>query len=246
MGESGIQAHSYCGFLLKEPWEIQTVGGTGYKVFTPFYNRLLEQNIRKPLPAPEAQSYPQGNLPASEDLASWQLLPHSPNWARGLEEAWEPGENAVYDRLELLIASAEQVNTVVRRIGGETGYFGWPLLWKLRGLMDKVSGGVGLRRGRRSRSQLSLGDVVDWWRVEALESNSLLRLRAEMRVPGQAWLEFKVSKIPEGKIELIQRAVFFPEGLLGRCYWWAVYPFHGLVFTGMIRNIIRQAEAVQS
>lgn len=105
MGESGIQAHSYCGFLLKEPWEIQTVGGTGYKVFTPFYNRLLELNIRKPLPAPEAQSYPQGNLPASEDLASWQLIPHSPNWARGLEEAWEPGENAVYDRLELLIDS---------------------------------------------------------------------------------------------------------------------------------------------
>ncbi|WP_334121040.1 SDR family oxidoreductase [Glutamicibacter sp.] len=167
-----------------------------------------------------------------------QELPSDPQWA---------GRTIYVDeRTVTTCASAEQVYTVVRRIGGETGYFAWPLLWKLRGLMDKVSGGVGLRRGRRSRSQLSLGDVVDWWRVEALESNSLLRLRAEMRVPGQAWLEFKVSKIPEGKIELIQRAVFFPEGLLGRCYWWAVYPFHGLVFTGMIRNIIRQAEAVQS
>jgi len=167
-----------------------------------------------------------------------QELPSDPQWA---------GRTVYVDeRTATTCASAEQVYTVVGRIGGETGYFAWPMLWKLRGLMDKVGGGVGLRRGRRSRSQLSLGDVVDWWRVEALEPNSLLRLRAEMRVPGQAWLEFKVSKIPEGKIQLIQRAVFFPEGLLGRCYWWAVYPFHGLVFTGMLRNIIRQAESVQS
>ncbi len=105
LAEREIQAQSYCGSLLKDPWEVQTVGGTGYKVFTPFYNRLLELNIRKPLPAPEAQDYPERNLPTTEELESWNLLPHSPNWARGLEEVWEPGENAVDDRLALLIDS---------------------------------------------------------------------------------------------------------------------------------------------
>lgn len=217
---------------------------------------VSDRKIGGLIPPPEKglTDYPQAVRLALEKIAadavetSWatahpvsapaQELPSDPQWA---------GRTAYVDeRRASTSASAEQVFMVVRRIGGETGYFAWPQLWKLRGLMDKIGGGVGLRRGRRSRSRLSLGDVVDWWRVEALEPNALLRLRAEMKVPGQAWLEFKISTSVEGKTELVQRAVFFPRGLLGRCYWWAVYPFHGLVFTGMLRNIIRQAETEQN
>jgi hypothetical protein len=109
--------------------------------------------------------------------------------------------------------------------------------------MDKLAGGVGLRRGRRQRENLALGDVVDWWRVEALEPGQLLRLRAEMRVPGSAWLEFQLSAETDGKTRLTQRAIFFPRGLTGRLYWWSVYPFHGLIFSSMLRSIVSQAEA---
>ena len=96
--------------------------------------------------------------------------------------------------------------------------------------------------GRRSHSTLALGDVLDWWRVEALEENRLLRLRAEMRAPGRAWLDYRIQKGSDGQTELIQRAVFFPRGLAGRCYWWAVYPFHAAIFPATIANIVRAAQ----
>jgi len=118
----------------------------------------------------------------------------------------------------------------------------FPSLWRIRGLMDKLSGGVGLLRGRRSRSTLALGDVVDWWRVEALERNQLLRLRAEMRVPGQAWLEFRLEQRPGERVQVTQRAIFVPRGLAGRAYWWSVSPFHAFIFSGMLKSIVQQAE----
>ncbi|WP_404290752.1 SDR family oxidoreductase [Glutamicibacter arilaitensis] len=161
-------------------------------------------------------------------------LPSDPDWA---------GHRVYVDeRTQDSSANAHQLFTVLGRIGGESGYFSFPLLWKVRGLMDKLAGGVGLRRGRRQREKLALGDVVDWWRVEALEPDQLLRLRAEMRVPGRAWLEFRLSAEGKGKTRLTQRAIFFPHGLSGRLYWWSVYPFHGLIFSSMLRSIISRAE----
>ncbi|MFJ2146780.1 NAD(P)-dependent oxidoreductase [Arthrobacter sp. MYb214] len=161
-------------------------------------------------------------------------LPSDPDWS---------GRKAYTDIRRISTTATEaQLFSVLHRLGGESPYFAFPALWKLRGLMDKLAGGVGSRRGRRSHSTLALGDVVDWWRVEALEENSLLRLRAEMRAPGQAWLDYRIDKRADGRSELIQRAVFFPRGLAGRCYWWAVYPFHGAIFPVTIKNIVRDAE----
>jgi hypothetical protein len=130
---------------------------------------------------------------------------------------------------------------VVQGIGGDTGYYSLPGAWAVRGVMDKLAGGVGLRRGRRSRQSLALGDALDWWRVEELVPNELLRLRAEMRVPGRAWLELSVKPIPGGSLYR-QRAVFFPHGLAGRLYWLSILPFHGVIFSSMARRITTAAE----
>jgi uncharacterized protein YbjT (DUF2867 family) len=130
----------------------------------------------------------------------------------------------------------------IRRIGGATGWYYADWLWRLRGAMDLVVGGVGLRRGRRDPDTLRVGDTVDCWRVEALEPNRRLRLAAEMKLPGRAWLEFEVSG-DSGGSTIRQTASFDPLGLLGRAYWYSVYPLHQFVFDGMLRNIAAAAVA---
>ncbi|HEX3311195.1 MAG TPA: DUF2867 domain-containing protein, partial [Streptosporangiaceae bacterium] len=108
----------------------------------------------------------------------------------------------------------------------------------------RLVGGVGLRRGRRDPQRLYVGDALDFWRVEALEEGRLLRLRAEMRLPGLAWLEFHVEHdAADGATVLRQRATFSPHGLAGHLYWWSIAGFHGIVFGGMIRGIVREAES---
>lgn len=131
------------------------------------------------------------------------------------------------------------------RIGGATGWYYANWLWKLRGAMDLAIGGVGMRRGRRDRDNLRAGDAVDCWRVEAIECNRLLRLAAEMKLPGRAWLEFSVSG-DSGGSTIHQTASFDPRGLLGRAYWYAVYPLHQFVFDGMLRGIAAAAMATGS
>ena len=113
-------------------------------------------------------------------------------------------------------------------------------MWQLRGFMDLLAGGAGMRRGRRDPSSLVLGDAVDFWRVDAVERGHLLRLKAEMKVPGRAWLQFEVS--PDGAGSTIrQTAIFEPRGLAGLAYWYALFPVHGLIFGGMLRNIAAAA-----
>jgi uncharacterized protein YbjT (DUF2867 family) len=129
----------------------------------------------------------------------------------------------------------------IRRIGGETGWYAHPFLWKLRGWTDLLVGGVGLRRGRRDPEELHVGDALDFWRVERYEPDTLLRLRAEMKVPGRAWLEFEVEPTDTGAT-IRQTAVFDPAGLFGLLYWYALYPVHGPVFNGMLRGIAARAE----
>jgi uncharacterized protein YbjT (DUF2867 family) len=127
----------------------------------------------------------------------------------------------------------------IQCIGGRRGYYYADWLWRLRGFLDLLVGGVGVRRGRSHPVELRVGDTVDWWRVEAFEPNRRLRLAAEMKLPGRAWLEFEV--VPNGDGAIIrQMATFDPIGLLGLVYWYGVYPLHALVFRGMIRAIASQ------
>jgi len=129
----------------------------------------------------------------------------------------------------------------ILRIGGDSGWYAWNSLWRLRGFLDLLAGGVGSRRGRRSPASLGVGDTVDFWRVEALESNRRLRLVAEMRLPGRAWLEFEVTG-DDRSSTITQSAIFDPVGLAGRAYWYTLYPVHHLVFGGMLRGIAAAAE----
>ncbi len=130
----------------------------------------------------------------------------------------------------------------IQEIGGDKGWYAFNWLWKLRGFFDLLIGGVGVRRGRSHPSCLAVGDAVDFWRVEAFEPDQLLRLVAEMKVPGRAWLEFEV--VPEASGSTIrQTAVFEPRGLSGLLYWYALYPAHEMVFAGMLRGIAKAAAA---
>jgi uncharacterized protein YbjT (DUF2867 family) len=147
------------------------------------------------------------------------------------------------DYRELAVSrSPAQVFRQVQCIGGEHGWYGYDWLWGLRGLLDQLAGGVGLRRGRRDPRCVLVGDTVDFWRVEALEQDRLLRLAAEMRAPGRAWLQFEVEPAPQGSV-LRQTAIFDPVGLAGLLYWYALSPLHELIFAGMLRGIARAALA---
>jgi len=128
----------------------------------------------------------------------------------------------------------------IRRIGGATGWYAFDWLWRLRGFLDLLAGGVGVRRGRPNAEELWVGDTVDWWRVEAYEPDRLLRLRAEMRLPGRAWLEFEVNERAGGCV-VQQTASFDPSGLAGLLYWYAIFPLHAAVFRGMLAGIARAA-----
>ncbi len=128
----------------------------------------------------------------------------------------------------------------IRQIGGVSGWYYGNILWKLRGWLDLLVGGVGLRRGRRDPVDLQVGDAVDFWRVESVEPGRRLRLAAEMRLPGRAWLEFEVTATAIGSC-IRQTAIFDPVGLGGLAYWYALYPVHRLIFTGMLRGIVHAA-----
>ena len=152
------------------------------------------------------------------------------------------GTRRVDSRAVLVRCPPDAAFRPIARIGGTTGWYYGDALWRLRGLLDLAAGGPGLRRGRRDPAALVAGDTLDFWRVEKVEPGRLLRLAAEMRLPGRAWLQFEVT--PEGGGSLIrQTAEFDPVGLGGLLYWYALWPAHQLVFAGMLRNIARAAEA---
>lgn len=135
--------------------------------------------------------------------------------------------------------NAEEVMNNIWQIGGERGWYYGNWLWEIRGFLDKLVGGVGLRRGRRSPTDLKGGDALDFWRVlEANPANQRLLLYAEMKLPGEAWLEFKIKESSPNEYDLIQTATFRPLGLWGRLYWFLVLPFHGFIFKNMAKNII--------
>ncbi len=176
---------------------------------------------------------------ASSAGAPSDPLPSDPKWS---------GSTVMEDARERVTsASPEAVWRVVESIGGDRGWYSVPLLWSIRGLADRLVGGVGLRRGRRDPVRLRAGDVVDFWRVERIDHGRLLRLRAEMRVPGRAWIEFTVepAQLESGGsgARYRQRAIFLPSGLGGRLYWWSLVPAHHVIFEVMANRIVAAAEA---
>ena len=144
-------------------------------------------------------------------------------------------------RVQIIQGSPEAAFRVFTSLGGARGWLAFNWAWQLRGLMDRMIGGVGLRRGRRDPSELRLGDAVDFWRVEAVEATHFLRLRAEMKVPGRAWLQFETHELPDNRTQLVQTAYFAPKGIAGLAYWYVLYPIHTLIFSGMSRAIGKQA-----
>jgi uncharacterized protein YbjT (DUF2867 family) len=169
-------------------------------------------------------------------------VPGAPSGPLPTDPGWAGGSLYVDLRESPVDAPPEALWSVIEGIGGQNGWYSWPLAWAARGLFDRLAGGVGLRRGRRDPRRLRVGDSLDFWRVEELDPGRLLRLRAEMRLPGLAWLDLSVTS-RDGRTWYRQRALFHPRGLAGQLYWWAVWPFHGVVFGRMSRNIRRAAEA---
>ncbi len=168
--------------------------------------------------------------------------------AGGGEDIWEKefkndtSEAVLLDRqtIQLDGISKEALYKTFCSIGGDEGWFGFTWLWELRGVMDKMLGGAGLNRGRRDAYHLRVGESVDFWRVEDLKENERLLLRAQMKVPGKAWLEFKVQED-----EFVQTAYFYPRGLLGRLYWYGLVPVHYFVFKNMIFSIMKKAKSTK-
>jgi uncharacterized protein YbjT (DUF2867 family) len=193
-----------------------------------------------------AVRYALARMREGEVVTSWQnstvrgapsdQLPSDPEWSG----------HTVYTDLKEVDSAAppEALWRIVEGIGGRHGWYSLPVAWAARGWLDKAVGGVGLRRGRRDPDHLDTGEALDFWRVERLDRGTFLRLRAEMKVPGRAWLEFTVIPRPGGGSRLMQRAIFFPSGLGGRLYWAAVLPFHGFIFTGMARSMAKTAATV--
>ena len=196
--------------------------------------RLMPQRL---LSVQESIAEALGQLDAHDVATSWAdagPIPGDPDWAGG---------TLFTDRRESTVAATPaQVHAAACRIGGSEGYYAASWLWKLRGMMDRLLGGPGLRRGRRDPETIGYGEALDFWRVTGIESGRRLELRAEMKLPGVATLTFDIEPMESGHARLIQTARFKPKGLFGLLYWCSVLPLHRSVFSGMLRGITRSAE----
>jgi uncharacterized protein YbjT (DUF2867 family) len=182
-------------------------------------------------------------------LDRWLSTGPATTWFDAFDVKTLPGEftglteGMLIDRRERhTIASPERVSAVYSSLGGTKGWLYGDALWHLRGIMDRIVGGVGIRRGRRSATDLRVGDAVDFWRVEAYRAGELLRLRAEMKLPGLAWLQFEAVPDGHGGTTLRQTAFFEPKGLFGFAYWYGVVPFHEFIFGNMATRVVQEAE----
>ena len=176
---------------------------------------------------------------------------HSSTWAfpqsSSISEQLTNKEGLIIERHQIkTTVSASSIFKVIKSLGGANGWLYAQWLWRIRGMLDRLSGGIGFRRGRRSPAELRTGDPVDFWRVEAYEDDKLLRLYAEMKLPGKAWLEFQIHQESPKNNKLTQTAYFEPHGLAGQLYWASLYPFHRIIFRGLIQSIISKAEQSDS
>jgi hypothetical protein len=154
-------------------------------------------------------------------------------------------EGMIIERRQCTVsAPADTVYRAFARLGGHRGWLYMDWTWQIRGIVDRLFGGVGIRRGRRDSEDVRVGDALDFWRVEAVDPGKMMRLRAEMKVPGRAWLEFQAEYQAGGETLLTQTALFEPRGLLGLLYWYILYPIHGLIFSGLIRTLADKTTAL--
>lgn len=197
----------------------------------------------RPLPFDEALALALRRVREAQVATRWSsaAVPGAPSDPLPTDPDWAGGSLYQDERQLTVDASREALWKVIEGIGGDNGWYSFPLAWAVRGWLDRFVGGVGLRRGRRDAEHLRAGDSLDFWRVEEIEPGRLLRLRAEMRLPGLAWLEMYAETDAEGRTRYRQRALFHPRGLPGHAYWWSVAPFHAVVFGGMARNITQAA-----
>ncbi|MGB5296401.1 MAG: SDR family oxidoreductase [Thermoanaerobaculia bacterium] len=183
-----------------------------------------------------------GNLDLGDVETSWTdagAIPGDPDWAGGT--------TYVHQEETQVAASSSDVFRAICRIGGRNGWYSSQILWRIRGGIDRLLGGPGLRRGRRHAEEIRHGDALDFWRVAGIERDRWLKLRAEMVLPGEALLEFRIESVPgfAGRCLLFQTARFKPKGLLGILYWYSVLPFHGFIFRSMINGIRRAAQQIE-
>lgn len=201
----------------------------------PFERMPLDRAIRRAIGRTAS-----GDVPTSFDDANspvWQSAATDPDWTGGTE--------LTDVRTVDVAAPPAAVFAAIERVGGTRGWYGGELLWKVRGALDRIVGGPGLRRGRRDPDRLAVGEPLDFWRVADVERGRRVRLHAEMLLPGEAWLEWEVEPHGAGgATRLVQTARFRPRGLLGRLYWYAVAPFHRFVFPGLVAGIARDAVAM--
>ncbi len=148
-------------------------------------------------------------------------------------------------RLEEVKATQEKVFNTFTQLGGERGWLYFDFAWKMLGVIDRLVGGVGFRRGRRHPVEVRAGDAIDFWRVEVVEPKKLMRLRAEMKLPGNAWLQFEVKPHQKNTSQLIQTNFFAPKGLFGLMYWYGLYPIHSMIFSGLLRKVKEYAEVAE-
>ena len=233
------------------------VAGLWVGLVTPIPNRLavpLIEGIVEPVVADTARA--RELFPGIEPLSYRDAVTAAVHPDLEVETRWSGALHGDAARVELtdreglmrevrslaVNAPASRIFDTFTSLGGDRGWRVWNSAWRLRGFMDRIIGGPGLRRGRRHPQQLLVGEALDFWRVEALEPNRLLRLRAEMKVPGDAWLQWEVVK--EGTLNrLVQTAIFAPRGLFGALYWYVLYPLHARIFSDLARVIATEAEA---
>jgi uncharacterized protein YbjT (DUF2867 family) len=205
---------------------------------------IQNDHAKKYFPNITPISYEQAVTNAIKEIEENQVISR---WNDKGDGVWEKNaqneiSKAVFiDRKEVDISNLEasKVYQSFIGIGGENGWFDFDFLWELRGIIDKLIGGVGLKRGRRSQCDLRISDCLDFWKVVDLKKDERLLLYAQMKLPGEAWLEFKIKDN-----KLIQSAYFYPKGVLGRLYWYALVPLHYFVFNNMIKSIIKKAKAL--
>ena len=205
---------------------------------------VQNNNAQKYFPKIKPISYKSAVQKAIKEMEEHQVYSRWSDAGGGMDFLEKEFKNETSDALlldrqilPLNDVAKEEVYRTFCSVGGEEGWFGYNWLWEIRGVMDKMIGGAGLNRGRRDSHNLRVGESVDFWRVEDLKKNERLLLRAQMIVPGKAWLEFKIKED-----KLIQTAYFYPKGLIGRLYWYALIPIHYFVFKDMIRSIMEKAK----
>ena len=208
---------------------------------------VRDETAQELFPKIEPMDYPSAVSLALADLEAHHI---ETSWSDALVTsqsdvvpvALSTHDGMIIERRQQIVSTPPAVVfKMISRLGGQMGwlYFNWA--WRLRGWIDRLVGGVGLRRGRRDPEVVRIGDAIDFWRVESVELDKRLLLRAEMKLPGRAWLQFETHSYSGEQARLVQTAFFAPKGLFGLAYWYLLYPIHRLIFAGMIRNLAQRA-----